>query len=366
MHILHIFVLITSILLLVNALPPKSPKSSKSYTIPLKKKTISNSLILHYASGSYAATNIKRSTNVSLADEFSNDDAYFCEITLGKNEQKFNVMIDTGFGDVLIPSINCTSAGCENKAKYNLINDTSFKPKNKSFGYDYLGGNVFGIRGITTSMNISGYISGINNFGLHFGLVSVFPESFEFDEFDGIIGLAPEDDDLITPHEDNFIENIGEDFLEYSHQTESELTIGGIDPSKYTGELVYTQIAITAGQDYWTIFIDDFSINNKSLSFKPNPNAIENDGMFRIPCGSELKVKIKIGGVDWDIDQRDLISVRQLRNTQICHGMIVGGATDNNEWILGTTFLKNVYSVYDSLSHKIGFAKLNVSNLNSQ
>ncbi|CAG8585610.1 1908_t:CDS:1, partial [Gigaspora rosea] len=106
MYILHILVFITSILLLVNALPPKSPKSPKTYTIPLKKKSISNSLILHYASGSYAATNIKRSTDVSLANEFSNDDAYFCEITFGKHEQKFNVMIDTGFGDVLIPSIN--------------------------------------------------------------------------------------------------------------------------------------------------------------------------------------------------------------------------------------------------------------------
>ncbi|CAG8851616.1 16901_t:CDS:1, partial [Gigaspora margarita] len=184
MHILHIFVFITSILLFVNALPPKSPKSPKSYTIPLKKKSISNSLILHYASGSYASTNIKRSTNVSLADEFSNDDAYFCEITLGEHGQKFNVMIDTGFGDVLIPSINCTSAGCENKAKYNPINDTSFRTTNKSFGYVYLGGNVFGIRAITTSMNINGYISGINNIGLNFGLVNVFPKNLEFDEFD--------------------------------------------------------------------------------------------------------------------------------------------------------------------------------------
>ncbi|RIB04265.1 aspartic peptidase domain-containing protein [Gigaspora rosea] len=299
-------------------------------------------------------------------------------ITLGEHEQKFNVMIDTGFGDVLIPSINCTSEGCENKAKYNPINDTSFKTTNKSFGYDYLGGNVFGIR------------------------VSVFPKSFEFDEFDGIIGLAPEDDVLITPHEDNFVDNLGEDFVppnqifslkigRHADQTESELTIGGIDPSKYTGELVYTEIAITVG-DYWTIFIDDFSINNKSLSFQRRigrivsglspiivpfddvhkiyqqiPNAIENNnGMFRIPCESELKVKINIGGVDWDIDQRDLISIQQLNNLKICHGMIIGGITDNNEWILGTTFLKNVYSVYDSLNHKIGFAKLNVSNLNLQ
>ncbi|RIB29504.1 aspartic peptidase domain-containing protein [Gigaspora rosea] len=402
MYILHILVFITSILLLVNALPPKSPKSPKTYTIPLKKKSISNSLILHYASGSYAATNIKRSTDVSLANEFSNDDAYFCEITFGKHEQKFNVMIDTGFGDVLIPSINCTSAGCENKAKYNPINDTSFKTTNKSFGYDYLGGNVFGIRGTTTSMNVSGYISGINTTGLHFGLVSVFPKRFEFDEFDGIIGLAPEDDVLITPHEENFVDNLGEDFLDpnqifslkigrHADQTESELTIGGIDPNKYTGELVYTQIAITAGQYYWTIFIDGFTINNNSLSFQRRigrivsglspiivpfddvhkiyqqiPNATENDGIFRIPCGSELKVKIKIGGVDWGIDQRDLISVRQLRNRQKCHGMIIGGITENNEWILGTTFLKNVYSVYYSLNHKIGFAKLNVSSLNFQ
>ncbi|CAG8766485.1 3872_t:CDS:1, partial [Gigaspora rosea] len=103
-----------------------------------------------------------------------------------------------------------------------------------------------------------------------------------------------------------------------------ELTIGGIDPSKYTGELVYTGIAIFAGQYYWTIFIDGFTINNKSLSFQRRigrivsglspiivpfddvhkiyqqiPNAIENNnGMFRIPCESELKVKINIGGVD--------------------------------------------------------------------
>ncbi|CAG8828268.1 3338_t:CDS:1, partial [Gigaspora margarita] len=360
MQVLHIFVFIILILLLVNGLPPKS---SKSYTIPLKKKSISNSLILHYASGSFAATNIKRPTNVSLADEFSNDNAYFCEITLGEHEQKFNVMIDTGFGDVLIPSINCTSTGCENKAKYNPINDTSFKTTNKSFGYVYFDGNVFGIRGITTSMNINGYISGINNHGLHFGLVSVLPKSFEFDEFDGIIGLAPENVDLIKPHEENFHDNIIEDFDDPNQifslkigrdadQTESELTIGGIDPSKYTGELVYTEIAITEDQIYWRIFLDGFLINNNTLSFQGRvgrivsglspiivpfddvrkiyqqiPNATDYDGIFRIPCESEIKVKIKIGGVDWDIDQRDLINVRQLNNRQICHGMIMGGIT---------------------------------------
>ncbi|CAG8819131.1 25693_t:CDS:2, partial [Gigaspora margarita] len=320
-----------------------------------------------YALGPSAATNIKRSTNVSLTDDFSHDDAYFCEITLGDHgEQKFNVMIDTGFGDVLIPSINCASAGCENKVKYNPINDTSFRTTNKSFGYVYLGGNVFGIRGITTSMNISGYISGTHNGGLHFGLANELPKSIESDEFDGVIGLAPENDGSIN--EDNFINNLGEDFDDPNQifslkigrdadQTESELTIGGIDPSKYTGRIG----RIVSGLSPIIVPFDDVH-----KIYQQIPNAIENDGIFRIPCESELKVKIKIGGVDWDIDQRDLIGVRHLNNLQICHGTIIGGITDNNEWIFGTSFLKNVYSVYDSQHHKIGFAKLNGSNLNFQ
>ncbi|CAG8796644.1 22326_t:CDS:2, partial [Dentiscutata erythropus] len=135
------------------------------------------------------AINIKRATNVTLSDEFSNDNAYFCEITLM----------------------------CENKAKYNPVNDTSFRTKNQTFGYVYFGGFVFGIRGTTTSMNINGYNSGLNNDtgiiennGLDFGLVDVLPKNFEFDEFDGILGLASFNE--LVKQSENFYENIQEDF----------------------------------------------------------------------------------------------------------------------------------------------------------
>ncbi|CAG8651823.1 3200_t:CDS:2 [Dentiscutata erythropus] len=386
MQIRHIFVLIISILLLVNALPTKS---SKSYTIPLKKKRISNSLILHYASGPSNAINIKRATNVSLSDEFSHDDAYFCEITL--SNKKFNVMIDTGFGDFIIPSVNCNSTACENKVKYNPVNDTTFRTRNKTFGYVYFGGYVFGIRGTTTSMNINGYNSGLNNdtgiignSGLDFGLVDVLPNNFEFDEFDGILGLASQNELVIQP-EENFYENIQEDFSDPNQifslkigreadGTESELTIGGIDQSKYTGELFLTEVVDNV---YWSIRLDGFSINGISLDFQGRigkivsglspiivpfddahkiyqqiHNATDNDGRFTMPCENEFKVKIKISSVDFDIDLRDLIDVQQLNDQQICN---------NNGWILGTTFLKNVYSVYDGSNHKIGIAKLNKS-----
>ncbi|CAG8785814.1 11707_t:CDS:2, partial [Gigaspora margarita] len=392
MHILHIFVFITSILLLVNALPPKS---LKPYTISLTKKPISKSHILHYISRLSNTTDIKRAATVPLDDEFHHDVGYFGEITLG--EQKFNVMIDTGFGDVLIPSINCTSTGCENKAKYNPANDKSFKTKDKPFGYDYFGGYVYGIRS-TASLNIGGYTPGYN-LGQNFGLVNVFPDNLEFDEFDGILGLASSNE--FVKDETNVYQNIYYDYgssnssneifsLKIGREadkTESELIIGGIDKSKYIGELVSTPIF---DDIYFSIRLDGFSVNGKSLNFQGRigkvvsgispiivpfedarkiyqqiPNTNEHDGNFIIPCESNFEVKIKIGGVDWDIDPRDLMDVEQLRNQpyqQVCSGMIIGGRTaSDNDWILGSTFLKNVYSVYAYYDHEIRFAKLNNS-----
>ncbi|CAG8730788.1 15463_t:CDS:2, partial [Gigaspora rosea] len=326
MHIFHIFVFIISILLFVNALPPEP---LKPYTISLKKKPISKSHRLHYISKLSNNTDIKRAATVPLNDEFHHDVAYFGEITLG--EQKFNVMIDTGFGDVLIPSINCTSTGCENKAKYNPANDKSFKTKDKPFGYDYSGGYVYGIRS-TASLNIGGYTPGYN-LGQNFGLVNVFPESLEFDEFDGILGLASSNE--FVEHETNFHENI---FFDYGSSnssnaifslkigreadyTESELIICGIDKNKYIGELVSTKIFDAV---YFSIRLDGFSVNGKSLNFQG-----QHDGNFIIPCESKFEVKIKIGGVDWDIDQRDLMDVEQRNHSfqQVCSGMIIGGIT---------------------------------------
>ncbi|CAG8779623.1 14243_t:CDS:2 [Dentiscutata erythropus] len=386
MYIWHIFIFITSTLLIVNALPYKSPKP---YTITLKKKLISKAHILHYVSRPSTTTDIKRAATEPLKNEFHQDYAYFGEVTL--SGQKFNVMIDTGFGDFLIPSINCTSSACKNKSKYNPVNDKSFKTKNKTFGYVYFGGNVYGIRS-TASLNINGYTPGYSS-GQNFGLVNILPESFKNDEFDGILGLAASNE--FVKFEYNVYENI---LLNYetenaifslmigreADETESELIIGGIDQSKYTGELVTTQMSDNI---YWSIHLDGFSINGKSLEFQGRigkivsgispiivpfddahkiyqkiPNAIDNDGSFVMPCESEFKVKIKIGSVDWDIDPRDLIDVQQLRNQETCSGMIMGGITaSDNEWILGTTFLKNVYSVYDYYDHAIRFAKLNDS-----
>ncbi|CAG8792210.1 26906_t:CDS:1, partial [Dentiscutata erythropus] len=95
-------------------------------------------------------------------------------------------------------------------------------------------------------MNINRYNSGLNNnsgfienIGLNVGLIYVLPKNFEFDRFNGILGLASQND-LVKQPEENFYENILQDFSDPNQifslkigreadRTESEFTIGGID-----------------------------------------------------------------------------------------------------------------------------------------
>ncbi|CAG8521240.1 14050_t:CDS:2 [Cetraspora pellucida] len=383
MHIWLIFILLSILSLpLGNTLPFKS---LKPITIPLKKSN---------ANKLFARDN-PPTVNEPLTDDFHRDDQYFCEITLGG--QKFNVMVDTALGDLLIPSINCTSA-CDFKNKYNPHNDVSFGTKNKTFGYVYGNGLVEGIRGHTI-MNIGGYAPGSRHLDLspyqEFGLVSIFPNIFKFTEFDGILGLAITN--KFNPDESNFYNNIYFDYLSplftlkigrEADGTDSELTIGAVDQNKFIGEIVYTT---TINNDYWILPIDDLIINGQSLGFQNRtgkissayssivipfddakliyqhlPNVRDRDGKFIIPCDSIINIEIKINNTNWAIDHRDLIDVRQFNDIEICSGMIRGGITESDkEWILGTTFLKNVYSVYNDYNHTIGLAKLNLTKLSA-
>ncbi|CAG8850404.1 43838_t:CDS:2, partial [Gigaspora margarita] len=92
-----------------------------------------------------------------------------------------------------------------------------------------------------------GYTPGLEiGLGQDFGLANVLPENFKIYEFDGILGLAPYNE--FEDQEDKFYTNIMLDFKDPykifslkigrdADKTESELTIGGIDQSKFTDRI---------------------------------------------------------------------------------------------------------------------------------
>jgi len=87
---------------------------------------------------------------------------------------------------------------------------------------------------------------------------------------------------------------------------------------------------------------------------------------FSLACSTTISVTMAFGGKSWPIDAQDMNFGRVGTTSDICVGGIFdltaglnfteGGGNPN--WVVGGTFLKNVYSVFRSQPAAIGFAQL--------
>ena len=87
---------------------------------------------------------------------------------------------------------------------------------------------------------------------------------------------------------------------------------------------------------------------------------------FSLACDTTISVTIAFGGKSWPIDAQDMNLGRVSTTPDICAGSIfdltagtsIGEGGGNPNWVVGGTFLKNVYSVFRSQPAAIGFAQL--------
>src|SRR5579863_9759257 len=82
---------------------------------------------------------------------------------------------------------------------------------------------------------------------------------------------------------------------------------------------------------------------------------------FPIACSTTVNVALSFGGNSWSISPEDF-KLQQLSSSQ-CLGAIFtfSASTSSNvgpAWIVGDTFLKNVYSVFRANPASVGFAAL--------
>jgi cathepsin D len=93
-------------------------------------------------------------------------------------------------------------------------------------------------------------------------------------------------------------------------------------------------------------------------------------GYYTYPCSTTVNVALSFGGQSWSISPDDF------KLTKLSSGQCLGaffeidsqqqGNSDNQiSWIIGDTFLKNVYSVFRANPASVGFATL-ASNAQSQ
>ncbi|KAG6817358.1 hypothetical protein H0H93_007312 [Arthromyces matolae] len=90
---------------------------------------------------------------------------------------------------------------------------------------------------------------------------------------------------------------------------------------------------------------------------------------MHVACTTDVTVTISFGGTAWPINTSDM-NIGQLSETSTqCVGAIydrgagsnIDGASGSLNWVVGDTFLKNVYSVFRSSPPSIGFAQLSTA-----
>ncbi|KAH8799214.1 aspartic peptidase domain-containing protein [Flagelloscypha sp. PMI_526] len=183
------------------------------------------------------------------------------------------------------------------------------------------------------------------------------------------------------------------------------LTLGGVNETVYTGDIEFlnlTKLWPTAPEGFWQLNLSAISISNQSIdttpgnqlavidtgtsfiggptvevttfwSFVPGSEALSypNEGFWEYPCSTELDVGLTFaGGRQWKISDEDMVLQRfeaYYDEPAMCAGSFfdlgatAGPFTDfgNVSWIIGGTFLKNVYSVFRENPPSVGFAELN-------
>lgn len=212
--------------------------------------------------------------------------------------------------------------------------------------------------------------------------------------FDGIFGLAFSKISSIS--EKSFMDRLKESglihrkmfslFLTSYGGKASELLFDGVNPMHFEGNLM--PVNVTSNSGFWIIKLDGAKLSvdgNTSMIYFSQNQAIMDTGstMIYAPKKAAYALHKRIPGAKkkWFKNHYTFPChiVPNISLNFIINGMYVkilpenislgsedGGktcisaisSTNDNEWILGSSFLRNVYSVWDAESEKISFASL--------
>lgn len=164
--------------------------------------------------------------------------------------------------------------------------------------------------------------------------------------------------------------------------------MGFVNSSLYTGNIDYQNLPATP--TYWILEVSSISVQGSNVQIPTGSSAnaaIDTgttlvggpssaiqaifaqipgsqpgtgnwEGYYTYPCSTEVNVAISFGGPSWPVSPADF-QLTQISSSQ-CVGaffeLSTGGSAPS--WIVGDTFLKNVYSVFRYNPPSVGFAAL--------
>ncbi|KAI1792861.1 protease [Ganoderma leucocontextum] len=333
----------------------------------------------------FARLNKHKRQKVPLTD-INGDQEWAGAITIGTPLVSFIVDFDTGSADLWVPASSCTSCNAA-RGKYNVAKSSSGEKKGGNFTITYADGS--GASGPIFTDTV--VVGGVKAAAQYFSAVTNESSELSGGGTDGILGLA-------FPS----ISNLGQNpffttavaqgsakqhvFAFKLAEKGSELYVGGTNTAHYSGAIEYHNVSTHVG--YWQIGGASAHVNGKAVSGAKFQTIIdsgttimygppadvkkvyaavpgskvydEDQGLYSYPCNSPPALAFSWGGKSWGISSDNF----NLGTTESGSGDCVGSLSGldlglgSNVWLLGDSFMKNVYSAFSVSKNAVGFAKL--------
>jgi len=313
---------------------------------------------------------------------------YYGPISIGTPPQNFNVVFDTGSSNLWVPSKSCsfTNIACKLHSKYDSSKSSSFVKTGTAFAIQYGSGSL---SGFTSEDTVS--VGSVSVPNLLFAEAVKEPGiAFVAAHFDGMLGFGyPEISVNGMPpfFQAALAAGVIKEakfafYLEETGSTGGELSLGGADSTKYTGDFTYTPITI---KGYWQFDVSGVKVAGESFAGATKAIADTGTSLLAIPKSSltSLLTKFPAGVVkplaagEYTVDCDKLSEMPSVSFTIAGKDFMLEGSeyvlSVSGEcllgftgidvppprgplWILGDVFLRKYYTVFDYGKSQIGFA----------
>ncbi|KZT10921.1 acid protease [Laetiporus sulphureus 93-53] len=342
------------------------------------------------------------------------DSSYLGILGVGTPSQSFPLIMDTGSSDLWLASTSCSgcpsgtpeySSSSSSTYKANTTNSTTGQAKQVEIQY-----GSGAVEGTLASDTIS--MGGLSVDSQTFLLVNEVSSALLGGNVTGILGLAFQslastgavpfwqalisNGQLSSPEFAFYLARFLDDTSAASEEPGGTFTLGGTNSSLYSGDIEYHDLADSSQETYWLLTISNMTVQGSSVDLGTSLNAaidtgttliggpqsaVENiyaeitgstalegdyEGYYSFPCSTTVNVTLSFGGKEWPINSADM-NLGVVSGDSCLGGVFilsegsdVSGSSDPT-WVVGDTFLKNVYTVFRSSPASVGFAELSTS-----
>jgi len=340
----------------------------------------------------------KRGSGTNLITNQNADSSYYGSLAIGTPPVSYDVILDTGSADLWLADADCSS--CGQVPTFNPASSSTFKNTSEPFSIQYGSGAAEGVLGSDTVQ-----MAGFSVSNQVFGVCDAVSSGLLTSPVSGLLGLgwqalassnaSPLWQTLAgngawdSPLMAFFLTRYQNDTSVQALEPGGSFTMGFTDTSLFSGEIEY--IDIPSGEEaYWTLPMTEITVQGSSITLSSGsssyaaidtgttlvggpsteiaelyaqipgsaPGSGNYQGYYTYPCTTTINVTLSFGGRNWAVSNDDF-QIGQISNS-LCVGAFFDIDTGSNSvsWIVGDTFLKNVYSVFRYSPASVGFATL--------